>query len=81
MIRDFDEMITGEGACRGTFALELFAVLMAKTKHQEAATAYAGCYLESIIDFEDRLGRRVEEKVDIIMDRKIRDILDEKLNK
>jgi len=74
-------MITGEGACRGTFALELFAVLMAKTKHQEAATAYAGCYLESIIDFEDRLGRRVEEKVDIIMDRKIRDILDEKLNK
>ena len=81
MIRDFDEMITGEGACRDTFALELFAVLMAKTKHQEAATAYAGCYLESIIDFEDRLGRRVEEKVDIIMDRKIRDILDEKLNK
>lgn len=74
-------MITGEGACRDTFALELFAVLMAKTKHQEAATAYAGCYLESIIDFEDRLGRRVEEKVDIIMDRKIRDILDEKLNK
>ena len=54
---------------------------MAKTKHQEAATAYAGNYLESIIDFEDRLGRRVEEKVDIIMDRKIRDILDEKLNK
>ena len=62
MIRIFDEMIT----LFWFFAVPLQrkkSSIMAKTIYQESAMEYAKAYLERLLDLEDLVGQRVEEKL------------------
>ena len=50
---------------------------MAKTIYQESAMEYAQAYLERLLDLEDLVGQRVEEKLRDMVKKEIRDYLNQ----
>ena len=51
---------------------------MAKTKYQQAGTDYAKNYLEHLLDIEDMLGHDVNERIDKLLDEKLRQYIQNK---
>jgi len=47
---------------------------MEKTEYQSAALEYAKNYLDRLLDMEDNVGRRLEKKIDTIVENKIQQI-------
>ena len=46
---------------------------MAKNKYQDSAMEYSMWYLEHLLKMEDVMGQKLEEKINELLDRKLRD--------
>lgn len=46
---------------------------MAKNKYQDSSMEYSMWYLEHLLKMEDVMGQKLEEKINELLDRKLRD--------
>ena len=49
---------------------------MPNVKHQNAAMEYAMCYQEHLLQMESVLGKKIEAKIEEIIDRKFNEYID-----
>ena len=73
-------MITQKRYFHSTFASSLNLFVMSRTKYHNSAMEYAMWYQEHLLNMEDVLGRKVEEKICELLDKKFYDYMEKKRN-